>query len=52
MTSEPRWGGRRSSAAGRKTSVTSRMCSSLKEKWDRKYFCVEQYRIDTLLSQQ
>lgn len=38
-TSEPRWGGRRSSAAGRKAPRTSRMCLTSRGKWDRKYSC-------------
>lgn len=37
-TSEPRWGGKRSSAAGRKAPVTSRRCLTSKGKWDRKYY--------------
>ena len=36
-TSEPRWGERRSSAAGRKAPVTSRKCLTSRGKWDRKY---------------
>lgn len=39
VTSEPRWGGKRSSAAGRKAPVTSRMCLTSRGKWDRKYCC-------------